>query len=569
MRINLKVVLVCLCLAVFFITITFWSRCGDLSLPKSFLPKWDSRRFYEGNQQGESIEEIECLINQKYSVSCRREGDEVYLPFSFLHDYFEVFGTISSTVKGTNRFEWSHTNAKVNYPKEAYDPKGIFMYFENYNVEMRDRVKCISASDGVPLSTQWQTQAYYYPTQIAQFGLSHYSKNLTDPEPRKKIIEDAEKDQSEWIVPKGSNLTRQYDRSVYSNVVSYTTPSLYESAVMLPLDHVLDLVMSVDILLKVNSSSLIVMLQNRETKKTFNLHYIVADLMLSIQGENFYYGIGSNVNDWKHLTRDLLVDLQKGIQAQSNSDKKKKHRRTEIKVVGISFLGTGSFDNLTFSTSEHIAQFYDAAEWFVRHQDSSGGWPNPVKRKLSEFAELKAGWYSAMGQGHAISLLSRAYHHSNGDQRYLKAAVDGLKPFRVPSKQGGVLAKFLGKLDWYEEYPTSPPSFVLNGFIYSLLGLYDLNATVPALQSRDAGRLYEQGMISLKKMLLLFDTGSGTIYDLRHFTLGIGPNIARWDYHATHVNQLLLLAKIHQDPLISRTAERWHSYMYGKRSPHN
>lgn len=52
---------------------------------------------------------------------------------------------------------------------------------------MRDRVKCISASDGVPLSTQWQAQAYYYPTQIAQFGLSHYSKNLTDPEPRKKV----------------------------------------------------------------------------------------------------------------------------------------------------------------------------------------------------------------------------------------------------------------------------------------------------------------------------------------------------------------------------------------------
>lgn len=73
----------------------------------------------------------------------------------------------------------------------------------------------------------------------------------------------------------------------------------------------------------------------------------------------------------------------------------------------------------------------------------------------------------------------------------------------------------------YEEYPTSPASFVLNGFIYSLLGLYDLNATVPASLSRDAGHLYEQGMISLKKMLLLFDTGSGTIYDLRHFTLGM------------------------------------------------
>lgn len=239
-------------------------------------------------------------------------------------------------------------------------------------------------------------------------------------------------------------------------------------------------------------------------------------------------------------------------------------------ITDIKFLGTGSFDNLTLSTSEHMAQFYDAAEWFVRNQDGrTGGWPNPVKRKLSEFGELKKGWYSAMGQGHAISLLSRAYHHSGGDVRYLNAAVAGMKPFRVPSRQGGVLARFMNKFEWYEEYPTKPASFVLNGFIYSLLGLYDLNATVPVHLSKDAHQLYAQGMQSLKKMLVLFDTGSGSIYDLRHFTLGIAPNIARWDYHATHVNQLLLLATIDSSPLIARTAERWRSYMVGKRAPHN
>lgn len=62
---------------------------------------------------------------------------------------------------------------------------------------------------------------------------------------------------------------------------------------------------------------------------------------------------------------------------------------------------------------------------------------------------------------------------------------------------------------------------MLNGFIYSLLGLYDLNATIPTSMGKEARFLYDQGMISLKKMLVLFDTGSGTIYDLRHFTLGI------------------------------------------------
>lgn len=253
---------------------------------------------------------------------------------------------------------------------------------------------------------------------------------------------------------------------------------------------------------------------------------------------NFYYGIGTiNSGNWKHLCRDLVVDLQKSIQqipvtSVSNSfadasfsthiDKlKKKLRRSDIKVTAISLFGTGKFDNLTFSTTEHITQFYDAAEWFVRNQNTkTGGWPNPVKRKLSEFAELKQGWYSAMGQGHAISLLARAYYHSHGDAKYLRAAINGLKPFRVPSRQGGVLAKFMGKYEWYEEYPTTPASYVLNGFIYSLLGLYDLNATAPKNLSREAGLLFEQGMISLKKMLMLYDTGSGSVYDLRHITLG-------------------------------------------------
>lgn len=47
MRLNLKVVLVFLCVAVFFITITFWSQCGDISLAPGFLHKWD-RRIYGG-----------------------------------------------------------------------------------------------------------------------------------------------------------------------------------------------------------------------------------------------------------------------------------------------------------------------------------------------------------------------------------------------------------------------------------------------------------------------------------------------------------------------------------------
>jgi heparosan-N-sulfate-glucuronate 5-epimerase len=52
------------------------------------------------------------------------------------------------------------------------------MSFDSYKVEARDRVKCISAIEGVPISIQWGPQGYFYPIQIAQYGLSHYSKQL-------------------------------------------------------------------------------------------------------------------------------------------------------------------------------------------------------------------------------------------------------------------------------------------------------------------------------------------------------------------------------------------------------
>lgn len=69
-------------------------------------------------------------------MSCIQDGNEVYVPFSFIRDYFEVYGSLSTMGKGSQKFEWSHSNAKINYPKGTYDPKGIFMYFENYNVEV-------------------------------------------------------------------------------------------------------------------------------------------------------------------------------------------------------------------------------------------------------------------------------------------------------------------------------------------------------------------------------------------------------------------------------------------------
>lgn len=559
MRFNIKVALLLVTVLGFFTIFATWSLCGD-------------RHFKEWNNLDKSreivgSEEIDCFINNDYVIGCRKEGDEVFLPFSFLKKYYEVYGKIVN-LDGVERFEWSHNSYnKIYYPKGKYDPRGVFMYFENYNVEMRERVKYVSAMEGVPISTQWGSHGYFYATQIAQFGLSHYSKNLTDPEPRRKIVEDSIKNLAKWTVPTESFLERTFENNISSNILRFRTGDHISDMIYLKMDHVLDFVISVDLLLGGNSTLTVVM-QNREKGDVYNLHYMGTDVPITAQDNNIYHGIGST-QEWRKIVRDLIVDLDKGLSLLREKTKHKRIPRSKLKITAILLFGFGSIANLTLSTSEHITNFYNAAEWFVKYQDASGGWPIPVRRHLaSGFSDLEPGWYSAMGQGHALSVLSRAYYHS-GEVKYLIAAIAGLKPYSLPSTKGGVLTSFLNKYSWYEEYPTNPPSFVLNGFIYSLLGLYDLMKIAPQGQADLAKELFDDGIVSLKSMIMLFDMGSVTSYDLRHFTLGIAPNLARWDYHATHINQLLLLGKLLNESIFTVTAERWIGYMNGKRAPHN
>ncbi|RVE40927.1 hypothetical protein evm_014423 [Chilo suppressalis] len=282
--------------------------------------------------------------------------------------------------------------------------------------------------------------------------------------------------------------------------------------------------------------------------------------------DHIYYGIGTS-QKWRRLTRDLIIDMQKGWALLDRP--KRKSPRTKFKISSLILSGAGSADNFTVSGSEHTAQFLAAATWLTAHQrQTDGGWAVPVRRRIPGVTDLRPGWHSAMSQGHAISVLSRAYHRT-GDVLYLSAAKKALFLLDVPSAEGGVKAMWMDKYVWYEEYPTKPPLFVLNGFIYTLLGLYDLHVIEGENSISLAKKMFDDGMTSLKTLLPLFDTGSGSFYDLRHFTLGVSPNIARWDYHATHVNQLYLLAGMDDDPILINTAKRWEGYMQGKRAAHN
>ena len=339
--------------------------------------------------------------------------------------------------------------------------------------------------------------------------------------------------------------------------------------------------MSLDIVFTVNGS--LSVLVETSQRRTIRIHYACVDaVMTSVAGETVY-GIGADRTSWRStLGRDVTVDLQKGLGHKYGGRKKRAPAVVARRIVGLELRGSGRVDNVSVASSGHLLQFYYAADWLVRHQDARGGWKIAVSRTVAEGQlTLDPGWYSAMAQGHAMSLLVRA-HARSGRREYLDAAARALAVFDVSSVDGGVAARFMDRHVWYEEYPTIPPCFVLNGFMYSLIGLYDVSATAGPGEGRStAERLYRAGLASLRRMLPLFDTGSGTVYDLRHLTLGgaAPPNRARWDYHATHVNQLLLLASLLQNGSIATdeptaaefkaVANRWLGYMKGKLAPHN
>ncbi len=207
-------------------------------------------------------------------------------------------------------------------------------------------------------------------------------------------------------------------------------------------------------------------------------------------------------------------------------------------------------------------KFLKTAEWFMKTQDSRGGWAYQFDHHYypERFPPLKTPWYSAIGLGMAMSVLARASHLS-GNKKYKKSALKATSIFKIPSRQNGVLAKFENKYFFYEESPTDPPSYILNGFMFSLIGLYDLWR---ATSDNGTRKLYDEGITSLKRMLPLFDLGNRTAYDLTHYTTDGGyPNVAKWGYHVTHIHLLDALYSIEKDPKMNETLLRWKGYLKG------
>ena len=208
--------------------------------------------------------------------------------------------------------------------------------------------------------------------------------------------------------------------------------------------------------------------------------------------------------------------------------------------IGIFQYGLAAYD-LFLTTNDEIYRnkLIACANWAVENQQDDGSWDTFT-------FENPEHPYSSMAQGEGISMLIRA-HVITKDEKYI-AAVHKAKDFMLKPIEDGGTTNYQGK-DVYLYECTHDP-LILNGWIFSLWGLYDYSKYIPdsAVQM-----VLQATLTSLKKKLPEFDMKYWSKYE-------DGKRICSPFYHKLHIAQLTVMHDLFGDGIYKEYADRWEKY---------
>ena len=212
-----------------------------------------------------------------------------------------------------------------------------------------------------------------------------------------------------------------------------------------------------------------------------------------------------------------------------------------------------------------LKKFQDATAKLLVLQNEDGAFRYEYEYQYYLLEEpYKPGWVSGLAQGTALSVFARAYH-KEPNPKYLFAGERALKFMVVPVENGGVMQTMaaldpaLNKDIFFDEYPATPSAYTLNGFMFTLLGIYDWSQ-IPSEQQQHSAELFRAGVSTLKDILHYYDLGAFTTYDLAHLTYHHAPVMAGW-YHGTHITLLHALASITSDKTLAEYEKSWTAYV--------
>lgn len=173
--------------------------------------------------------------------------------------------------------------------------------------------------------------------------------------------------------------------------------------------------------------------------------------------------------------------------------------------IQIQWLGTFGEGNGYFTAHENTNLHQLLSEVIPLATDRAGGiaW-----EYMFSFDGGAPPWTSALSQGTAIQLLARAYSRYH-EAALLTAAQQALGIFQTPPPLG-VRVDAAGGAALYAQYSFAPSDRILNGFIQSLVGLYDYTS----ITKDPLGlALFEAGDAEARALVPHYDTGAWSMYD--------------------------------------------------------
>jgi len=283
-------------------------------------------------------------------------------------------------------------------------------------------------------------------------------------------------------------------------------------------------------------------------------------IILGILGSYFYFGPNGPI---------IIVDY---VLNKINFDQKSNYVEIDgsgVPYVNYGFVG-GKFIGKQYNpvtVSQKILEYYDEfkatgnekekeflinnANWLIDNAVLKGNYSLLYYNFPWTIYDLPSPWRSGMAQGQGIQALVKAHEITN-DKKYLDNAKLLLNSFFIEVKDGGVTYKSENEGWWYEEYAheKGKESRVLNGMMYTILGIYDFHTYT---NDPDAKFLFDKGIESLKKNLPSYDLDGYSYYDILGYR-------APERYHNVHVELLEKLYEITEQSIFLDYHIKWKNY---------
>jgi len=216
----------------------------------------------------------------------------------------------------------------------------------------------------------------------------------------------------------------------------------------------------------------------------------------------------------------------------------------------IAMYGLGNLNHYLRSGDKNSLEiFLNQVSWLERHavirEDGAIVWPHNFDLQEGPVL-LKSPWVSANVQGYAISALVRGWRITR-HARLLEILNATSKVFELDWNRNGIRVHSEGHVV-YTEAPGLRPPGIMDGFMRSLLGLYDL------YMETGEGRFYnlfEQGLDGLRYFLPRWD------YRRKWSLYSNGEYLCPPGYHALNRSLLAVIARLTGDRYFAEYAEAW------------